>query len=70
MEAMHRKLIWEERENFQGWVCTECAWAFNPSGPVVGQSIDEMKKRYEEQREAEFRAHVCDEHPRVKNNPS
>jgi hypothetical protein len=70
MEAMHRKLVWEERENFQGWVCTECAWEFNPSGPVVGQSIEEMKGRYEKQRDAEFRSHVCAEYPRTKKNLS
>lgn len=63
MEEMRRKLVWAERENFQGWVCTNCAWAFNPLGPVVGQSIEEMKSRYEKQRNAEFRSHVCAEHP-------
>ena len=70
MGAMRRKLLWVERKNFQGWVCTECAWAFNPSGPLVGQSIDEMKKRYEKQRDLEFTSHVCAEHPRATKNPS
>jgi hypothetical protein len=69
MEAMCRKLIWFERQNFQGWACANCAWAFNPLGPLVGESIDEMKMQYEKQRDKEFAAHVCAEHPRTANNP-
>ena len=69
MEAMRRKLVWVQRHNFQGWACTECAWEFNPSGPVVGQSIEEMKNRYEKQRDEEFRSHVCAEHSRETKNP-
>jgi hypothetical protein len=69
MAAMRRKLVWAEKPNFQGWTCTECAWAFNPLGPVVGQSIDEMKMHYEQQRDKEFTSHVCAEHPRATNNP-
>jgi hypothetical protein len=70
MEAMHRKMVWAERENFQGWVCTECAWEFNPLGPVADQSFEEMKSRYEKQRDAEFKSHVCAEHHRGEKNPS
>ena len=70
MKAMRRKMVWVERLNFHGWVCTECEWAFNPLGPVVGQSLEEMKQRYEKQRDAEFRSHVCAEHPRATKNPS
>jgi hypothetical protein len=69
MEAMRRKLVWVGKPNFQGWVCTECAWAFNPSGPLVGQSLEEMKSRYEKQRDEEFGLHVCAEHPRGTKNP-
>jgi hypothetical protein len=66
---MRRKLVWVERQNFQGWACTECAWVFNGLGPLVGQSIDEMKMNYEKQRDKEFASHVCVEHPRATNNP-
>jgi len=66
---MRRKLVWVERQNFQGWACTECAWVFNALGPLVGQSIDEMKMNYEKQRDKEFASHVCVEHPRATNNP-
>ena len=69
MVAMRRKLVWVERQNFQGWACTECAWAFNPLGPVVGKSINDMKLRYEQQRDKEFAAHVCAAHPRAAKNP-
>jgi len=68
MEA-RRKLTWVARTNFQGWVCTECAWVFNAEGPLVGRSIDEMKMHYEQQRDKEFAAHVCAEHPRASKKP-
>ena len=69
MEPMHRKLVWAERPNFQGWACTVCAWVFNPSGPLVGDSIDEMKMHYAQQRDKEFASHVCAEHARATKNP-
>jgi hypothetical protein len=69
MEAMRRKLVWVKKENFQGWACSECAWAFNPLGPLVGRTIDEMKMQYEQQRDKEFTAHFCAEYPRAKRNP-
>ncbi len=31
----------------------------------VDESLEEMKQRYEVQRDKEFAAHVCAEHPRV-----
>jgi hypothetical protein len=68
-EAMRRKLVWVERQKFQGWGCSECAWVFNPSGPVVGRSIDEMKTHYEQQRDKEFTSHACAAHPRAAQNP-
>jgi len=68
MDAMHRKLIWVERQNFLGWACTECAWAFNPIGPLVGESIERMIVDYKQQRDKEFTSHVCAEHPRVTQN--
>jgi hypothetical protein len=47
MAAMRRKLVGVETQNFQGWISTEGAWAFKPLGPIVGESIDEMKRHYE-----------------------
>lgn len=69
MAAARRKLDWVKRQNFQGWVCSECAWAFRPSGPLVGESIDEMKTHYEQQRDKEFASHVCAEYPKAARNP-
>jgi len=69
MEAMRRKLIWVERQNFQGWGCSECAWVFNPSGSPTGKSLDEMKQNYAQQRDKEFTSHVCAGHPRAAKNP-
>jgi hypothetical protein len=64
-----RKLLWVERQNFQGWGCTECAWVFNPSGPPAGNSLDEMKQNYEQRRNKEFASHVCAQHPRGEKDP-
>ena len=69
MEAMRRRLVWVKKQNFQGWACSQCAWAFNPMGPLVGESIVEMMEHYEQQRDSEFAAHVCAEHPRITKNP-
>jgi len=48
------------------WACSECAWTFNPSGPPLGASLDEMKQNFERQRDKEFASHVCAQHPRTK----
>ena len=69
MEPVRRKLVWAERPNFQGWACTGCAWVFNPSGSLVGESLDEMKMLFEQQRTKEFISHVFAEHPRATKNP-
>jgi hypothetical protein len=70
MEEMRRRLVWVERQNFHGWACSECVWVFNPAGPPIGKSIDEMASHYEQQRHKEFTSHVCAEHPRAKNPKS
>jgi hypothetical protein len=64
---MPRDLIWIEQPHFQGCGCSECAWTFKPSGPLVGDSLYEMREIYERQREKEFASHVCAEHPRARN---
>jgi len=69
MEAMRRRLVWVKKETFQGWACSECAWAFKPIGPLVGESIVEMMQHYEQQRDREFASHVCAEHSRTTKNP-
>jgi rubredoxin len=66
---MRRKLIWVERQDFLGWTCSGCAWVFNPSGPLVAESIDDMKLHYEQQRDKEFTSHVCTEHPKATKKP-
>jgi hypothetical protein len=70
MEARRRKLVRLETQNFQGWVCSECAWIFKPSGPLGGSSIDEMKTHYQQQRDHEFASHVCEKYPRSKKDPN
>jgi hypothetical protein len=55
----------QKRERVRGWACSECTWEFNPSGVVVGKSIDEMKQNYERDRHRDFASHLCAEHPRA-----
>jgi hypothetical protein len=55
-------------DNFQGFGCSECNWVFKSPGSVVGDSLDEMKRKYEDQRDKEFAAHVCAEHLRGANS--
>jgi len=63
--AMPRKLVWTEKQNFQGFGCSECNWVFKPSGAPLHESLDEMKQKYEDQRDKEFAAHVCAKHSRA-----
>jgi hypothetical protein len=69
MEARRRRLVEVENQNFKGWVCNECAWVFRPSGPLGGESIDEMKAHYIQQRDKEFASHVCEKYPKPTKNP-
>ena len=62
--AMSRTLIWIEGPRFRGWGCSECGWIFNPSGPPSGEDFNAMKQDFESQRDKEFAAHLCVEHPR------
>ncbi len=51
---MARKIIWVTTATFRGYGCSECGWVFTASGPLVGDTIEEMKRRYESQRDGEF----------------
>jgi hypothetical protein len=62
---MPRKLVWIESRDFQGFGCSECKWVFTISDALVGESLDEMKRRYEAQRDKEFAAHVCVKQPKA-----
>ena len=64
--ATLRTLKWIETPHFHGWGCSECAWVFNPSGPPVGNSFEEMKENYLQRRDEESAAHVCAEHPKAR----
>jgi len=59
---MTRRLVWVKTQDFQGYGCSQCAWVFQSSGALVGNSLDEMKQQYEAQRDKEFFAHICAEH--------
>jgi hypothetical protein len=39
---------------------------FRPSGPPIGNSLEEMKEHYLRRLDEESAAHVCAEHPRAK----
>lgn len=59
-----RKVIWI-RSGL--WTCSECGWAFDPSGPPIGKTMDEMKENFERQRDKAFDAHVCAQSPKDKS---
>jgi rubredoxin len=59
-----RKLIFVKTARSESWSCSECGWAFNPSGPPRGHSLEDMMQDFERQREKEFAAHVCMQHPK------
>jgi hypothetical protein len=61
---MPREQVWIENQSFQGFGCSECNWVFKPSGALVGESLDEMKQKYQAQRDKEFAAHVCAKAPK------
>jgi rubredoxin len=63
-EISARKLVRVEGQSFQGWGCSECSWVFNPSGPPVGQSLDEMTRNFRAQLSNEFASHDCAQHTR------
>jgi hypothetical protein len=60
--AMRRKLVWVERQRFQGFGCSECGWRFKPSGRLPGMSLDEVMNNFELQRDKDFASHVCADH--------
>jgi hypothetical protein len=62
---MPRKLVDVESRKVQGFGCSECNWVFTSFGEVVGESLDEMKRKYEAQRDKEFATRVCSRHPRA-----
>jgi hypothetical protein len=43
---MGREMVWLSQERFQGGVAL-CAHGYSPSTPLVGRSIEEMKRRYD-----------------------
>ena len=63
--AMPRKLVWIQSQKFQGFSCSECNWGFKSSGALLEEPPDEMKQKYEGQRDKEVAAHVCVKHPRA-----
>jgi hypothetical protein len=62
--ATHPELVWVQKERFMGWVCSGCAWEFNPSFVPAGNTLAEIKQKYERERDIAFESHVCAEHPK------
>jgi hypothetical protein len=67
---MPRKLVWIKSQNFEGFGCSACTWVFQSSGALVGESLEEMKQRYEAQRDKGFASHDCAKHPKATNPKS
>jgi hypothetical protein len=56
---MPRGLAWIKTQTLQGYGCSECDWKHNPAGAPAGATLDEMKEKYEAERDKEFATHVC-----------
>ena len=61
-----RKMIWVKSGPGEFWSCSRCAWAFRPSGPPQGTTLDEMMQNFERQRDKEFAGHVCQNEPKAR----
>jgi hypothetical protein len=61
--ATHPEMVWVERGRFTGWACSQCAWEFTPSVIPAGNTLAEIKQRYERERDKEFASHVCAKYP-------
>jgi hypothetical protein len=62
-----RQMVWRKTPQLEAWTCVRCAWAFLPSGPPLGDSLDEMMLNYELQRDKEYACHVCAQYPKAKS---
>lgn len=60
-----RQMVWVKTWQMEAWTCSACAWVFRPWGPPLGKSLEEMMLNYELQRDKEYAAHRCAEHPRA-----
>jgi hypothetical protein len=58
-----KRLVWVEATYMEAWTCSACAWAFLPTGPPMGDSLEEMIENYERLRDMEFSSHDCKQHP-------
>jgi protein-arginine kinase activator protein McsA len=62
-----RQMVWTKTPHMEAWTCFVCGWAFIPSGPPRGNSLEEMMSNYELQRDKEYASHVCTECPKLQN---
>jgi hypothetical protein len=61
-------MVWIETAQMQTWGCSECGWTFTPSGPPIGNTMDEMMQNFERQRDRECGLHVCAANARRAND--
>jgi hypothetical protein len=62
--AIVPEMVWIEKECFQGWACSQCAWQFSPLRFPPGKTQAERNQNYERQRDGEFKWHVCAKYPK------
>lgn len=62
-----KRMICVKSAYWQGWACSECAWAFVDDSPPEGHTIDEMARNYERKRDKAFAVHACSQHPKGKS---
>jgi len=59
-----RRMVWTKTPQMEAWTCSVCAWAFSPTGPPSGKTLEEMMNNFELQRDKEFASHICTKCPK------
>ena len=55
-----QKLV--ERPDFVGWGCSHCAWVFRIPAKLKSDSLDDLIRQTEANRDTAFEAHACSSH--------
>ena len=63
-----RHMVWIATARMETCGCSECTWTFKPSGPPVGNCMEEMIHNFEGQRDKDCALHVCAAHARPGND--
>ena len=60
--GMPRELKWIEKQDFEGFGCSQCSWVFRSTAPLNGASLGDAIIIFEGERDKAFAAHDCGNH--------